>query len=63
VAVSQGETVTVSIAFSASFGTIITVYTAGSPGGTFVATNNCSAAVSTSSTSGGLRAVVSGWSN
>ena len=63
VAVSPGDQVVVSINFTASFGKIITVYTAGSPGGTFRASNSCSdgAPNDTDSTTG-LRAVVSGWS-
>ncbi|MGH3260892.1 MAG: hypothetical protein ACRDNS_02745, partial [Trebonia sp.] len=63
VSVQQGDTVTISITFSATSGKIITVYTAGSPGGTFTASNSCpdgAPSVSTSTT--GLRAVVSGTS-
>ena len=63
IGVSAGQTITLSITFTASSGKIITVYTAGSPGGTFIASNSCpdgAPNVSTSST--GLRAVVSGTS-
>lgn len=64
VGVSAGEQGGISITFSSSYGSIITVYTAGSPGGTFTTTNTCSAdntgTVSTGST--GLRAVVYGTS-
>jgi hypothetical protein len=63
VSVQPGDQVTLSISFSATFGSIDTVYTTGNPGGTFTASNSCShggANVSTSST--GLRAVISGWS-
>lgn len=61
VRVSPGQTVTLSTSFTASYGKIITVYTAGSPGGVFTAANSCpdgAPNVSTSAT--GLRAVVSG---
>jgi surface antigen len=63
VPVTGGATVALTISFTASFGKIITVYTVGAPGGTFTASNSCPAGapnVSTSST--GLRAVISGWS-
>jgi hypothetical protein len=61
--VRAGDTVTISITFSATYGKIITVYTAGSPGGTFTASNSCSdGAPSLSTTATGLRAVVSGTS-
>ena len=63
VPVSAGQTVTLSISFTATYGKIITVYTAGKPGGTFSASNSCpdgASNVSTSST--GLRAVVLGLS-
>jgi hypothetical protein len=61
-AVAAGSHVTLSIAFTATFGKIITVYTAGSPGGTFTASNSCSdGAPSLTTTATGLRAVVSGW--
>ncbi|WP_460492419.1 hypothetical protein [Dactylosporangium cerinum] len=63
VGVSAGQTVTLSLGFTATSGKIITVYTAGAPGGTFTASNSCpdgAPNVSTSAT--GLRAVVSGWS-
>ncbi|GAA1569242.1 hypothetical protein GCM10009827_108790 [Dactylosporangium maewongense] len=63
VGVSAGQTVTLSLAFTATSGKIITLYTAGAPGGTFTASNSCpdgAPSVSTSAT--GLRAVVSGWS-
>jgi hypothetical protein len=63
VAVRQGSSVTLSISFTATSGKIITVYTAGSPGGTFTASNSCSdGAPNVSATSTGLRAVVSGMS-
>ena len=62
VSVGPGDQVTLSITFSASFGKIITVYTVGSPGGTFTASNSCSdGAPNVSTTTTGLRAVVSGW--
>jgi hypothetical protein len=61
--VSPGQTVTLSIAFTATYGKIITVYTVGNPGGTFTASNSCpdgAPNVNTSAT--GLKAVVSGMS-
>jgi hypothetical protein len=63
VPVKPGDQITLSISFTATFGKIITVYTVGNPGGTFTAANSCpdgAPSVSTSST--GLRAVMSGWS-
>jgi protein involved in polysaccharide export with SLBB domain len=63
VGVRPGDTVTISITFSATYGKIITVYTAGNPGGTFTASNSCSdGAPSLSTSATGLRAVVSGTS-
>jgi hypothetical protein len=63
VPVQPGDSVTLSITFTATYGKIITVYTAGSPGGTFTASNSCSdGAPSLSTTATGLRAVVSGTS-
>jgi hypothetical protein len=63
VGVRPGDTVTISITFSATYGKIITVYTAGSPGGTFTASNSCpDGAPSLSTSATGLRAVVSGTS-
>ena len=63
VGVSAGDTVTLTISFTATYGKIITVYTVGSPGGNFSASNSCPAgAPSVAPTSDGLRAVVSGWS-
>jgi hypothetical protein len=60
--VAPGDQITFSITFSATSGKIITVYTAGSPGGTFTTTNTCpDGAPSVSTTSTGLRAVVHGW--
>ncbi len=63
VRVSAGQTVTLALTFTATSGKIITVYTAGAPGGTFTASNSCPAGAPSLSTSAtGLRAVVSGWS-
>ena len=62
VAVGGGEQVSLRIAFNASFGKIITVYTVGGGRGTFTASNGCSAGGSNlSTTSTALRAQVSGW--
>lgn len=63
ISVHAGDTVKLSIWFSATYGKIITVYTVGNPGGTFTASNSCpDGAPSFSTTSTGLRAVVSGMS-
>jgi hypothetical protein len=63
VPVAAGDQVKFSVTFSATFGKIITVYTAGNPGGEFIASNSCTdGAPSVSTTSTGLRAVVRGWS-
>ena len=62
VAVSPGSTVTFSIGFSASFGKIITVYSAAAVGGTLTIGNSCPDGAPSLSTPFGLRAVVSGWS-
>jgi hypothetical protein len=63
VGVRPGDTVTISITFSATYGKIITVYTAGSPGGTFTSYNSCpDGAPSLTTSATGLRAVVSGTS-
>jgi len=61
--VGRGDQVSFSVTFTSSVGKIITVYTAGSPGGTFTASNSCSdGGANVSSTGTGLRAVVSGMS-
>lgn len=61
VAVQQGDQVSLSITFSASYGKIITVYTAGNPGGVFTTRNTCSdGAPSVQITNTGLRAQVVG---
>jgi surface antigen len=63
VPVAAGDTVTLSIAFTATSGKIITVYTVGAPGGTFTANNSCpDGAASITDGGTGLRATVSGWS-
>lgn len=62
-AVRAGDAVTLSLSFTATAGKITTVYTAGSPGGSFTATNSCpDGAPNFSSSTTGLRAVVSGMS-
>jgi hypothetical protein len=61
VPVSPDQRVTLSISFTATGGKIITVYTAGAPGGVFTAVNSCpDGAPSLSTSSTGLRAVVTG---
>jgi hypothetical protein len=63
VSVSAGDAIKLTISFTATYGKIITVYTAGNPGGTFTASNSCpDGAPNVSTTSTGLRAVVSGMS-
>jgi hypothetical protein len=62
VGVGPGDQATLAISFTASYGKIITVYTVGSPGGIFTASNSCSdGAPSFSTGATGLRATVSGW--
>jgi hypothetical protein len=61
VPVSVGQTVTLSISFTATYGKIITIYTAGNPGGTFSAANSCpDGAPSLTTSATGLRAIVEG---
>ena len=60
VAVSPGQTVTIQISFTATSGQIITLYTVGSPGGSFTAQNSCPDGAASFTTPAGLRAVVSG---
>jgi hypothetical protein len=63
VSVSEGDVITLSISFTATYGKIITVYTAGSPGGTFTTSDSCpDGASNVSLTNTGLRARVSGMS-
>ncbi len=63
VSVSAGNEVTLTISFTATYGKITTVYTAGVPGGTFTTADSCpDGASNVSLTSTGLRAVVSGFS-
>ena len=63
VSVNAGDVITLSISFTATYGKITTVYTAGSPGGTFTTSDSCPAGASNvSTTSTGLRAKVSGMS-
>ncbi|MEU2616074.1 hypothetical protein ABZ570_31550 [Micromonospora sp. NPDC007271] len=64
VGVTPGQKVQISIYFTATYGKIITVYTSGDPGGTFTASNPCpDGAPSFTTSSTGLRAVVSGLSS
>jgi hypothetical protein len=63
ISVSPGNSVALRIAFTATWGKIITVYTVGNPGGRFTAQNSCpDGAPNVDVTSTGLRAVVYGWS-
>jgi hypothetical protein len=62
-AVSAGDTVTLTINFSATYGKIITVYDTGDPGGSMTVSNQCpDGAPNFTSTTSGLRAVVYGTS-
>jgi hypothetical protein len=62
VPVAAGNTAEFRVSFTATFGKIITVYTAGSPGGVFTASNSCpDGAPNVSTGATGLRAVVFGW--
>jgi hypothetical protein len=61
VPVQAGDSLSLSITFTATYGKIITVYTVGSPGGTFTASNSCPDGAASLTTSEGLRAVISGW--
>jgi hypothetical protein len=63
VPVRQGDTVTLSISFTATSGQIITVYSSGTPGGTFTTANSCEndANENARTSAAGLKAVVSGW--
>jgi hypothetical protein len=61
VAVKAGDTVSLRISFTATYGKIITVYQVGNPGGTFSVANFCPDGAPTfTRTDTGLRAVVSG---
>lgn len=61
VPVHPGDSVVVTVAFTATTGKIITVYTAGNPGGVFSTSNSCpDGAPSVTRTDTGLRAVISG---
>lgn len=63
VAVNAGDQITLTISFTSTYGKIITVYTAGSPGGTFTTSNSCpDGASNVSLTNTGLRAIVYGMS-
>jgi hypothetical protein len=61
VPVQPGDSLSLSISFTATYGKIITVYTVGNPGGTFSASNGCSDGAPSLTTGEGLRAVISGW--
>lgn len=63
VATAAGQSVTLTISFSATFGKIITVYTVGNPKGIFSATNQCPDSAPSVPPTGttGLRAVITGW--
>lgn len=59
VAVSSGDRVELAVSFSATAGKIVTVYSAGNPGGRFTVSNSCpDGAGSYASSDTGLRAVV-----
>jgi plastocyanin len=60
VQVKEGDTVEFAVTFNSSFGKLVSVYTAGTPGGTFRLQNNCSDGAPNVGplTSTGLRAVI-----
>jgi hypothetical protein len=63
VTVKTGDTVSLRISFTATYGKIITIYQVGNPGGTFSVSNSCPDGAPTfTRTDTGLRAVVSGTS-
>ncbi len=59
---SPGDQVSLSISFTATFGKIITVYSAAAVGGILTYSNSCSDGAPSGSTANGLRAVISGMS-
>jgi hypothetical protein len=60
VPVSAGDQATLTISFTATFGKIITIYSAGAVGGTLTYTNTCSDGAPSGATANGLRARVGG---
>ncbi len=62
VPVSPGDEAAISISFTATFGKIITIYSAHEVGGTLSFTNTCSDGAPSGSSALGLRAIVSGTS-
>ena len=62
VVVNAGDQAALSITFTATFGKIITVYSAAPVGGTLTYSNSCSDGAPSGRTEYGLRAVVSGMS-
>jgi hypothetical protein len=62
VATSPGDQAALSISFTATFGKIITIYSAAAVGGTLTYSNSCSDGAPSGTTENGLRAVVSGLS-
>jgi Bacterial Ig-like domain (group 3)/IPT/TIG domain len=62
VAVKAGDAASLSITFTATFGKIITVYSAAAVGGTLTYSNSCPDGAPSGTTSNGRRAVVSGLS-
>jgi hypothetical protein len=62
VATSPGDQASLSISFTATFGKIITIYSAAAVGGTLTYSNSCSDGAPSGTTENGLRAVVGGLS-
>jgi hypothetical protein len=62
VAVKAGDAASLSITFTATFGKIITIYSAAAVGGTLTYSNSCPDGAPSGTTPNGLRAVVSGLS-
>ena len=62
VVTNPGDQVSLSISFTATFGKIITIYSAAAVGGALSYSNSCSDGAPSGSTENGLRAIVSGLS-
>jgi IPT/TIG domain len=62
VAVTPGDEAALSISFTATFGKIITIYSAAAEGGTLTYSNSCSDGAPSGTSANGLRAVVAGLS-
>ena len=63
VPVRSGDQVSFAFTLSATFGKIITTYSAAAVGGTLMVSNSCPDGAPSFSSANGLRAIVSGWSS